>query len=261
MAFTNSTVSCTVHTFPSCPQERSGNRVDIDSYVRITSPSLVFVFLPSLTNTHERIDSVYTMNTLAILGRRCAILCSARSGVVRAAWRRRVHTLHMPSVDYLVRKHNLSDAEVKSITGSGVRGTILKGDVLAFVKGGKKASAPATQTSSASGKPAASAGTSSTSTGGAHRRAPTRLVKEAPFEEHKNTGMRRVIAQRLLESKTTVPHAYSSLDIDVSDLLRLRKQFIEKHSLKVSVNTFVIRAVAQALTAWPSVGGQLGVRR
>ncbi|KAK5641285.1 hypothetical protein RI129_009832 [Pyrocoelia pectoralis] len=70
------------------------------------------------------------------------------------------------------------------------------------------------------------------------------------------TNMRSVIAKRLLESKTTVPHYYVTVDINIDKLLALRQKInkkLEKQGPKVSVNDFIIKATALASLAHPEV--------
>ncbi|MEM9016001.1 MAG: dihydrolipoamide acetyltransferase family protein [Verrucomicrobiota bacterium] len=71
------------------------------------------------------------------------------------------------------------------------------------------------------------------------------------------SGMRRVIAQRLLESKTTIPHFYLNIEIDTEPLMTLRSQ-VNEASLanggpKYTVNDFVMRATVLATMATPEV--------
>jgi pyruvate dehydrogenase E2 component (dihydrolipoamide acetyltransferase) len=61
------------------------------------------------------------------------------------------------------------------------------------------------------------------------------------------TGMRKAIARRLTESKTTVPHFYVTADCRVDDLVALRRNVNEAATTKVSLNDFVLKAVAGAL--------------
>jgi pyruvate dehydrogenase E2 component (dihydrolipoamide acetyltransferase) len=61
-----------------------------------------------------------------------------------------------------------------------------------------------------------------------------------------HTPMRRAIARRLTESKATVPHFYMTAECVVDELLSLRKRVNETSPVKVSVNDFVIAAVAAA---------------
>jgi pyruvate dehydrogenase E2 component (dihydrolipoamide acetyltransferase) len=58
--------------------------------------------------------------------------------------------------------------------------------------------------------------------------------------------MRRAIARRLAESKATTPHFYMVTEVVADELLALRKRVNETASVKVSVNDFVIAAVAAA---------------
>lgn len=69
--------------------------------------------------------------------------------------------------------------------------------------------------------------------------------------------MRRIIADRLLISKTTIPHFYLHLEADTASLMTLRKQVNaqaeQTHGNKYSVNDFVIKAVINAAQAVPAV--------
>ncbi|HVQ51915.1 MAG TPA: dihydrolipoamide acetyltransferase family protein, partial [Mycobacterium sp.] len=65
------------------------------------------------------------------------------------------------------------------------------------------------------------------------------------------TGMRRAIARRLTESKTTVPHFYVTADCRVDALLELRRTVNAAATVKVSLNDFVLKAVAGALIEVP----------
>lgn len=71
------------------------------------------------------------------------------------------------------------------------------------------------------------------------------------------TGMRRVIAQRLLESKTTIPHFYLNIEIDTEPLMKFRTQVneasIANDGPKYTVNDFVMRASVLATGSVPAV--------
>jgi pyruvate dehydrogenase E2 component (dihydrolipoamide acetyltransferase) len=64
--------------------------------------------------------------------------------------------------------------------------------------------------------------------------------------------MRRVIAKRMQEAKATIPHFYLTVDCEIDSLLRMRKEINENADVKVSVNDFVIKAVALALMKVPA---------
>jgi pyruvate dehydrogenase E2 component (dihydrolipoamide acetyltransferase) len=61
-----------------------------------------------------------------------------------------------------------------------------------------------------------------------------------------HTPLRRAIARRLTESKSTTPHFYMATDCVVDDLFALREQINQTAPVKISVNDFVIMAVAAA---------------
>ncbi|KAF7659783.1 hypothetical protein LDENG_00293150 [Lucifuga dentata] len=72
------------------------------------------------------------------------------------------------------------------------------------------------------------------------------------FTEIPASNIRRVIAQRLTQSKTTIPHAYATVDCDMAAVMQLRKN-LAKEQIKVSVNDFIIKAAAVTLKEMPEV--------
>ncbi len=71
-----------------------------------------------------------------------------------------------------------------------------------------------------------------------------------------HTSVRKVIAKRLLESKTTIPHFYLSLGIDMTEALSFRLKLnkaLEKQNIKISVNDLIIKASALALRDFKNV--------
>jgi pyruvate dehydrogenase E2 component (dihydrolipoamide acetyltransferase) len=65
--------------------------------------------------------------------------------------------------------------------------------------------------------------------------------------------MRKVISKRLTQSKSTVPHLYTSIEISLDNILALRKVLAKDFDAKVSVNDFIIKASAMALRDVPEV--------
>ncbi|KXV63827.1 pyruvate dehydrogenase complex dihydrolipoamide acetyltransferase [Gluconobacter oxydans] len=121
-----------------------------------------------------------------------------------------------------------------ALTGSGPNGRILKRDVE------KGVTAPKTAPKAA---PSATPVAASEET-----------VRRVP-----NSTMRKVIARRLTESKTQVPHFYVSVDIELDALLELRSKLnatAQENSFKISVNDMMIKAVALALKKVPGVNVQ-----
>ncbi|MDP6572624.1 MAG: pyruvate dehydrogenase complex dihydrolipoamide acetyltransferase [Rhodospirillales bacterium] len=129
--------------------------------------------------------------------------------------------------------------DLVSITGSGPHNRIVKRDVEAALAGGAAAPAAAPATP---------------------RAAPTAIPATRPdaaFTEIPNTTMRKIVAERLSASKRDIPHFYLSIDCDVDALLALRKDLNAKSpqgesAYKLSVNDFIVRAVALALRQVPA---------
>ncbi|KAK9885227.1 hypothetical protein WA026_010730 [Henosepilachna vigintioctopunctata] len=92
-------------------------------------------------------------------------------------------------------------------------------------------------------------------------RAPAALARPAPsptpgtgYVDIPVTNIRQTIAKRLLASKTTIPHYYLTIDVQVDKLVSLRTKVnkkLEKSGVKVSINDFIIKASAQALLKVP----------
>ena len=138
--------------------------------------------------------------------------------------------------------------DTAGVTGSGPGGRIVRADVEAAAKAPKpQAAAPAPTPAAATGdKPAKPA-------------APPFIgTVDTPVQEAKTvpaSNMRATIARRLVESKSTVPHFYVEMEIDVGPLLALRQQVNASfgESVKLSVNDFVLKACAHALRRVPAV--------
>ncbi len=84
-------------------------------------------------------------------------------------------------------------------------------------------------------------------------------VAKGPIQEERGvpvSTMRGVIAKRLLESKTTIPHFYLEIEVDAEPLLALREQLnkgLADAGVKLSVNDFILKASAEALRKVPDV--------
>lgn len=80
---------------------------------------------------------------------------------------------------------------------------------------------------------------------------------DIPHRRIELTGMRRVIASRLLESKTHIPHFYAQTEANAAPLTRLRKQLNEAAEAtgagKVTINDFILLATARAAISHPKV--------
>ena len=120
--------------------------------------------------------------------------------------------------------------DITRLSGTGPHGRIIRADVEEAISAG-----PAQQTASASPASAPQA--------------------EDRFVPH--NAMRRVIAERLQQSKQTAPHFYLTIDCEIDNLLAARKALNEaaEDGVKISVNDMVVKAAAAALMAEPDVNG------
>ena len=132
------------------------------------------------------------------------------------------------------------------INGSGPHGRVIARDVEQAQAGGALKTAPAAQ-------PALSAPPSLSDQ---QIRA---LFKDGSYDEQPHDSMRKIIAQRLVQAKQTIPHFYLTIECNLDRLLAAREQINAqapkdkdgKPAYKLSVNDFVIKALALALQRVP----------
>ncbi|ABV76301.1 pyruvate dehydrogenase complex dihydrolipoamide acetyltransferase [Rickettsia rickettsii] len=128
------------------------------------------------------------------------------------------------------RLAKMRNIRFESVKGSGPHGRIVKQDILSYT--------PST----------------------AHNKIVSRNPEE--YRLVPNNNIRKIIAKRLLESKQTVPHFYLSIECNVDKLLDIRedinKSFSEDKSTRISVNDFIILAVAKALQEVPNANASWG---
>ena len=131
--------------------------------------------------------------------------------------------------------------DLSQIQGSGPHGRIVKADVE------KAKSAP---------RPEAKPEKAPAAEPAAAQKAAVPAEVGPPYVEVPNSGMRKVIAKRLTQSKRDAPHFYLTIDCDIDALMAMREQLNSRApegegAYKISVNDFVVRAVALALRAYP----------
>lgn len=139
--------------------------------------------------------------------------------------------------------------DISKIAGSGPHGRVVERDVKAALAGGTapRASAPAAVPS---GAPLAT---------GMAESVVKQMFEAGSYEEVPHDSMRKTIARRLLESKQTVPHFYVTADIELDALMKAREEINAsapkgadgKPAYKLSVNDFIIKALAIALIRVP----------
>ena len=140
--------------------------------------------------------------------------------------------------------------ELASITGSGPGGRIVERDVKQALEQ-RGVGAPASPPAAAPRAQESSAATSAEDV--------KKLFGAGSYEEVPLDGMRATIARRLQEAKQSVPHFYLTVDVELDALLALRQQLNDAAprdaggtaSYKLSVNDFVVRALAVSLQRVP----------
>jgi pyruvate dehydrogenase E2 component (dihydrolipoamide acetyltransferase) len=144
--------------------------------------------------------------------------------------------------------------DLARVQGSGPHGRIIERDVRAAMAGGAAKAAPAAALQPAAARPGAPA----IAPGMGYEQI-KKLFEPGSYEEIPHDSMRKTIARRLTESKQTIPHFYLTVDCELDALLVLREQINAaaatdkdgKPAFKVSVNDFVIKALALALMRVP----------
>ena len=148
-----------------------------------------------------------------------------------------------PLVRKIAKDNNVNLAQVK---GTGLSGRITKEDILNFVQsGGAKAAAPVATAAVPAPKQAPAPA------------APSPLVGQiVPM-----TPMRKIIAQRMVESKHTSAHVHSVYEIDMTHVMNLRaklkNKFEQTTGSKLTPTTFFARAAVKALREFPIVNASV----
>ncbi len=137
--------------------------------------------------------------------------------------------------------------DLAGVTGSGPHGRIVKADVESAKPG---AAAPKSAAPAAAPAPAAAA----SAPAGPSAETILKMYADRPTEEVKLDGMRRTIAARLGEAKSTIPHFYLRRSARLDALMKFRgtlNKQLEARGVKLSVNDFIIKACALALQEVP----------
>lgn len=134
-----------------------------------------------------------------------------------------------PAVRRLVKEHGI---EIGQVQGTGMGGRITRDDVLKYIESGPKPAAAAP----VAARPAA----------------PVPASQPQEDEEYVPlTPIRRMIAEAMVRSITEIPHAWSSIEVDVSGLVSFRAQirhgFQERECVELTYLPFIMKAVVESL--------------
>jgi len=136
-----------------------------------------------------------------------------------------------------------NDIALESLKGSGHKGRIVKRDIETYLLNPKVKPSPSAPTQVQGITPEAFSFDQV-----------AKMYHDREYEVIELEGMRRTIASRLTQSKQTIPHYYLRREVELDSLLKLRSEvnsFLAKKGKKVSINDFIILAVAKALELIP----------
>lgn len=151
----------------------------------------------------------------------------------------------MPSVRKYARDKGV---EIKLVAGTGKNGRIMEGDIDAFLNGGtasQPVNAAATEAPQAEEAPMA---------------AQAIPQGEYPETREKMSGMRKMIAKAMVNSKHTAPHVTLMDEIDVTKLVTHRKKFKEvaaAKGIKLTFLPYIVKALTSALREFPALNTSL----
>jgi 2-oxoglutarate dehydrogenase E2 component (dihydrolipoamide succinyltransferase) len=144
-----------------------------------------------------------------------------------------------PLVRKLAREHNVDLAKV---SGTGTGGRVTKQDVLDFVERGVSAPAAAP-------------------TAPAPRQAGTPAPAVIPGDLVPMSQMRKIISQRMIESRRTSAHVHCMFEVDLTRIVNLRNKlkngFEQRHGARLTFMPFFVRAAIIALQQYPIVNSSL----
>jgi len=149
-----------------------------------------------------------------------------------------------PLVRKMAREHGV---DLNRVTGTGTGGRITKQDIQAFLDKGPSAAAPApTAPASSAAAPAPS------------RPVPAPAI---PGDVVPMSQMRKIIAQRMIESRRTSAHVHCMFEVDLTRIVNLRNKlknsFEQRHGARLTFMPFFVRAAIIGLQQYPIVNASL----
>ena len=170
------------------------------------------------------------------------------------------HARSSPLVRKIAREHNV---DLSQVEGSGLGGRITKQDILAFIEsGGGGAGVSPAQTT---GAPSLSRPTLARQSGDVDvAAAPTPAAPRPaaiPGELVPMTNMRKIIAQRMIESRRTSAHVHCMFEVDLTRIVNLRNKlksgFEQRNGARLTFMPFFVRAAIIGLQQFPIVNASL----
>ena len=158
-----------------------------------------------------------------------------------------------PLVRKIAREHGVS---LSQISGTGLGGRITKQDILSFIDPQSSTTPPAPVAA-----PSAARSTEAVPTAPASRPAPPPTHASYPGDLVPLTNMRKIIAQRMIESRRTSAHVHCMYEVDFTRIVNLRSKskngFEQRHGVRLTFMPFFVRAAIIALQQWPILNASL----
>src|SRR5947207_5701091 len=165
------------------------------------------------------------------------------------------HARSSPLVRKIAREHNVNLSQVE---GTGLGGRITKQDILSFIESGSGAS---TGAPSLSRVPSARQGGDVEVAAPTPAPAPPPTPAAIPGDLVPMTNMRRIIAQRMIESRRTSAHVHCMFEVDMTRIVNLRNKlkssFEQRNGARLTFMPFFVRAAIIALQQFPIVNASL----
>jgi pyruvate dehydrogenase E2 component (dihydrolipoamide acetyltransferase) len=158
------------------------------------------------------------------------------------------HARSSPLVRKIAREHNVN---LSQVPGTGMGGRITKQDIMAFLER-PEASAPAVPTRTS---------TPATSSSVPSPRPATPPAGAIPGDLVPMTQMRKIIAQRMIESRRTSAHVHAMFEVDITRIVQLRNKsksaFEQRHGARLTFMPFFVRTAIIALQQFPVVNASI----
>jgi len=157
-----------------------------------------------------------------------------------------------PVVARIAAEHNV---DVSQIEGTGRGGRVTKKDILGFIESGAPAKEQApTEAKAEAAAPAPTAAPTPA-------RAPAPAPAEAGEHVEPMSAMRKGIAEHMRRSLDTSAHVTTTFEIDLSRVVaireRLKREYAERHGVKLTYLAFIARATIDAIDKWPWMNAEL----
>jgi pyruvate dehydrogenase E2 component (dihydrolipoamide acetyltransferase) len=164
------------------------------------------------------------------------------------------HARSSPLVRKLAREHNV---DLSKLHGTGLGGRITKQDILAFIEGQPSAPAAAPAAAFSPDRPPSPRPPLPMTAAAPSPASPVPPKAAIPGDLVPMTQMRKIIAQRMIESRRTSAHVHAMFEVDLTRIVnlrnRLKSSFEQRHGARLTFMPFFVRAAIIALQQFPIV--------